>query len=84
LNVKVEKLNDDRDDKDLTTKQNFLSEQEAIEIAEKTVNETVTEIDFDEDDNRYVYEFELNTSQREAEVEIDAVTGKVLEKEYEI
>ncbi|WP_278309206.1 PepSY domain-containing protein [Oceanobacillus zhaokaii] len=51
MNVKVEKLNDDRDDKNLSTKQNFLSEQEAIEIAEKAVNGTVTEIDFDEDDN---------------------------------
>lgn len=62
---------------------NFISQQQAIEIAEEAVNGTVTEVELDEDDNQYVYELELNTSYGEAEVEVDAVTGKVLDKEYD-
>ena len=61
----------------------LISKQQAIEIAEESVNGTVTEVELDEDDNQYVYEIELNTSQGEAEVEVDAVTGEILEKEYD-
>jgi len=74
---------DDREEKDQFSKQNIITEQEAIDIAKKAVDGTVNEMELDEDDNRYVYEFELNTSKGEAEVKVDAASGKVLEKEYD-
>lgn len=64
---------------DKESKENLLTEQEATEIAEKTVDGIVVDMDLDEDDGQYIYEFDLETSSGEAEVEIDAVTGKVLE-----
>jgi len=82
---RYENDDDDRyDDREQTVQSNnFISKQQAIEIAEEAVNGTVTEVELDEDDNQYVYELELKTSQSEAEVEVDAVTGKVLDKEYD-
>src|SRR5699024_6547348 len=74
---------DDREEKNQFSKQNIITEQEAIDIAKKAVDGTVNEMELDEDDNRYVYEFELNTSKGEAEVKVDAASGKVLEKEYD-
>ncbi|WP_339226741.1 PepSY domain-containing protein [Oceanobacillus sp. FSL K6-2867] len=76
---------DDRyDDKEqILQDDNFISKQQAIEIAEKAVKGTVTEVELDEDDNQYVYELELDTNQGEAEVEVDGATGKVLDKEYD-
>ena len=41
------------------------------------------EIDKDEDDGIIKYELELNTDRGEAEVEIDASTGKVLDVEWD-
>lgn len=74
---------DDRDEASRSSNQKLISEQEAISIAEKLVNGTMIEIELDEDDNRFIYELELKTSQGEAEVEIDAVTGEVLESELD-
>ncbi|MEH7123603.1 PepSY domain-containing protein [Bacillus sp. JJ1773] len=85
LSVK-EDLDDDDDDFEKTAKStsnNFISIQKAIEIAEKEVNGKVIEINRDEDDNQLIYEVELKTSKGEAEVEIDAVTGKVLDVEID-
>ncbi|MBY0123132.1 PepSY domain-containing protein [Bacillus sp. S/N-304-OC-R1] len=62
---------------------NYLSVQKAIEIAQKEVNGKVIEIKLDEDDNKMIYEIELKTSKGEAELELDAVTGKVLDIEYD-
>ena len=40
------------------------------------------EVDFDEDDGRYLYELEMITgSGRVIEVEIDATSGRILEVE---
>ncbi|MEH7523961.1 PepSY domain-containing protein [Bacillus sp. JJ1503] len=64
-----------------STSNNYISIQKAIEIAEKEVNGEVSEINRDEDDDQLIYEVELKTSKGEAEVEIDAVTGKVLDVE---
>ncbi|MEW9669303.1 PepSY domain-containing protein [Ammoniphilus sp. 3BR4] len=89
LSVK-EKINDDddgdRDDRTVyaqSSNQNLLSEKQATEIAEKAANGTVREMKLDEEDGRMVYEFEFVTSQGETEIEIDAVTGKVLKMEHD-
>ena len=42
----------------------------------------MVEIEKDEDDGLIKYEVELNTDRGEAEVEIDASTGKVLDVEW--
>jgi uncharacterized membrane protein YkoI len=76
---------DDDDDhiSSLNNKQNMISQADATTIAETAVNGKVVEIEKDEDDGFYKYEAELRTDRGEAEVEIDAVTGKVLEVEWD-
>jgi uncharacterized membrane protein YkoI len=61
----------------------LISQAKAVAIAEKEVNGKMVEVDRDEDDGRIKYDIELKTSNGEAEVEIDASTGKVLEVEWE-
>ncbi|KKK36489.1 hypothetical protein WQ57_18905 [Mesobacillus campisalis] len=63
--------------------QDIISQTDAIVIAEKAVNGKMTEIKIDEDDGFIKYEVELKTARGEAEVEIDAATGKVLDVEYD-
>lgn len=56
-----------------------LSAADAEKIAIKQLsNSKVVQIELDEDDNRLQYEVEVVNSKYEAEVEIDANTGKVL------
>jgi|SRR3954447_1548181 uncharacterized membrane protein YkoI len=62
---------------------NIISQADATAIAEKAVNGNMVEIELDEDDGLYKYEVELKTDRGEAEVEIEAVTGKVLEVEWD-
>jgi uncharacterized membrane protein YkoI len=75
--------NDDDDDNNHShngqNNQNIISQADAIAIAEKAVNGKIVEIEKDEDDGLIKYEVELKTDRGEAEVEIDASTGKVLE-----
>ncbi len=78
-----EDLDDDFEKTDKSISNNYISIQKAIEIAEKEVGGKVTEINRDEDDNQFIYEVELKTSKGEAEVDIDAVTGKVLDVEID-
>ncbi|WP_405099198.1 PepSY domain-containing protein [Oceanobacillus sp. FSL H7-0719] len=61
------------------TPEDILSVKEAEEIAQKEFAGTITEIELDEDDGRYVYEVELREGAQEAEIELDAVTGDILE-----
>jgi len=78
---------DDQDDdwvgENQSSKQTFITEQEAVRIAEKAANGTVIEMDLDEDDDRFIYEVELKTKHGKAEMDIDATTGEVLEMEYD-
>ncbi|MGC5774703.1 PepSY domain-containing protein [Paenibacillus pabuli] len=61
------------------SKQVKLTEVQASNIALKQVTGgKVTEIELDHDKGRYVYEVELRTANGEADVDIDANTGKVL------
>lgn len=83
--ISFNKERDDDDDNDQSEKEvygeNIISEQKAIEIAEKEVNGTMKEIEIDEDDGQILYEVELQTKKGEADVDIDAETGKVLKVE---
>lgn len=61
------------------SKQVKLTASQASNIALKQVTGgKVTKVELDHDDGRYVYEVELRTAQGEADVDIDANTGKVL------
>ncbi|WP_186380816.1 PepSY domain-containing protein [Paenibacillus xylanexedens] len=84
-------VNDDDDDDDYNgavtnnsssksaSNQVKLTVAQASDIALKQVTGAkVTKVELDHDDGRYVYEIELRTAQGEADVDIDANTGKVL------
>ena len=80
----------DRDDDDYVNSSNssqnhksIISRADAIPIAEKAVNGKVVEIEKDKDDGLIKYEVELKTDRGEADVEIDAASGKVLDVEWD-
>ena len=85
--ISINKERDDNDDNDQAEKEingeKIISEQNAIEIAEKEVNGMMKEIEIDEDDGQILYEVELQTKKGEADVDIDAETGKVLKVELD-
>lgn len=62
---------------------NEISQDEAIKIAEKAVNGKVYKVEKEYDDGRIKYEFELNSDKGEVDVEIDALTGDILEMDYD-
>lgn len=64
-------------DKDIEKK--LITEKQAIQIAEKAAKGTVTKVNLEEDNDQYVYEIELDTKTGEAEAEINAITGDVIE-----
>lgn len=43
----------------------------------------VIEVDLDEDDNQWIYEIEVKTSKGIVEVEVDALSGKIVKAEYD-
>lgn len=59
----------------------YLSADEAIVIAMKTAQGTVTELELDDDDGRVHYEIEIEDGVYEYEFDIDAITGEVLDFE---
>ena len=61
----------------------LITAQEAKDIALKEVNGTITESDYDGDDNRPHYEFEIQSNNEEVSVEVDAETGKATVTERE-
>lgn len=61
----------------------YISAEEAIAIAMKSAQGTVTELELDEDDGRVYYEIEIEDGVFEYEFEIDAMTGEVIEWEKE-
>ncbi|WHY62930.1 PepSY domain-containing protein [Cytobacillus firmus] len=85
--ISINKERDDNDDNDQAEKEingkKIISEQNAIEIAEKEVNGMMKEIEIDEDDGQILYEVELQSKKGEADVDIDAETGKVLKVELD-
>ena len=69
-------FDDDDDFSNSNQNTNIISQADAIAIAEKAVNGKVVEIEIDEDDGFIKYEVELKTDRGEAEVEMNASTGK--------
>ena len=78
LDEKVDDDNDDVNSKNVSNKAT-ITEKEAIEIAKTKIDGELHEIEFDEDDGRYVYDMEFKTSSGEAEITIDAETKEILE-----
>ncbi len=79
---------DDDDDLDdevrIADKSDLISIEEAISIALNQADGKVTKVELDEDDDKYVYEIEIKMSEnREADIEISATDGKVLETDIE-
>jgi uncharacterized membrane protein YkoI len=66
-----------------TVNKTFITAEQARQIAVKTVDGTVIEVDRDIENGVPVYEVELRTSTGEDEVEIDAASGKVLSVEHD-
>lgn len=64
-------------------KENAISVQEAEYIAVQEFPGKVTEMELDEDDGRLIYEVELIDGDQEAEFDIDAITGEILEFEID-
>ena len=86
LNVRED--NDDEDDDDgvqdkVATNTKLITEEKAIEIAQKQIEGTLLEIELDSDDGHYEYELELRTANGKAEFTIDASTGEILESELD-
>ncbi len=57
---------------------NLLSQEQVIAIAKAKVNGVVVEIELEKEKNQMIYEIELEDGTYEYELEIDAVTGKIL------
>jgi len=56
----------------------IISELQAIDIAESVIEGIVIEMELDKNDGLYVYELELITCNGKAEVDVNAMTGEVL------
>ncbi|GAB6927644.1 hypothetical protein JCM10914A_16270 [Paenibacillus sp. JCM 10914] len=82
LGMKVDR--DDDDDRD-SVPGNLINASRAAHIAvQHAKGGTAVDVDLDrEDDGRWVYEVDVKHANGETEVEIDAVSGKVLKAEYD-
>lgn len=80
----IEEEHDDEDvNKQLegTAKKSIISMNEAIAIAMNKQSGHIEEAELDEDDGRLLYEIEIETANGEVEIDIDAVSGKILKVE---
>lgn len=76
----------DWDDDDRNVYRNsddLLTQQEALDIATAEFNGKLKEIELDDDNGRMIYEIELKNGDQEAEFDIDAETGDILEMELD-
>ncbi|MGO4788347.1 PepSY domain-containing protein [Paenibacillus sp. 2KB_20] len=81
LGVRVDR-NDDDDRDNLPG--NLIGAGKASAIAVKHVKGgTAVEVDLDQDDGRWVYDVEVKTANGSSDVEVHAVSGKVIKAEYE-
>ncbi|WP_227396018.1 PepSY domain-containing protein [Jeotgalibacillus aurantiacus] len=68
------------------TNEEYITQEEAVSIAMAEVSGTLESVEFDDDDGRMIYEIEINTGNGDdddADFEIDAVTGEILEMNLE-
>lgn len=66
-----------------TSSNEFITREEAVQIAEEAVNGTVYSFERDEDDGQLYYELELKTAHHDVEVEMNAKNGKIIEIDYD-
>ncbi len=76
--TKIEKKDAPIENKKQENKNTVIDASKAIEIAQKEFPGTVTDVELDEDDGRYIYEIEIKAGGQEAEFEIDAMTGEII------
>ncbi|GIP00181.1 hypothetical protein J14TS5_52660 [Paenibacillus lautus] len=82
LGVRVDR-NEDDDDRD-NLPGNLIGAGKASAIAVKHVKSgTAVEVDLDQDDGRWVYDVEVKTANGSSDVEVHAISGKVIKAEYE-
>jgi uncharacterized membrane protein YkoI len=62
---------------------NLISMEEAENIARNEFSGVIKEVQIDHDDGRWMYEIEMKEEQVEAEFDIDATTGEIIELEYD-
>ncbi len=73
-----EKVPKNKEKEQSNQKKSILTKQEAIAIALEQFSGKVDDVDLEDEDGRLIYEIEIESSRGEAEIEIDAYTGKVL------
>jgi uncharacterized membrane protein YkoI len=82
LGVRVDR-DDDDDDRD-NLPGNLIGAGKASAIAVKHAKGgTAVEVDLDQDDGRWVYDVEVKTANGSSDVEVHAISGKVIKAEYE-
>ncbi|MGJ9459426.1 PepSY domain-containing protein [Oceanobacillus sp. CF4.6] len=60
-----------------------IGDEKARKIALENFDGTVTDLELDIDDNQLIYEIDVKNSNKEAEFEIDAITGEIMEMEID-
>ncbi|MDH5160722.1 PepSY domain-containing protein [Heyndrickxia oleronia] len=70
-------------DQQISVTKTAITTEQAISIAKKEIDGTVTKVEKDEDDGMIKYEIELQSNQGEVDIDIDANTGKIIEIDYE-
>ncbi|MFD2212199.1 PepSY domain-containing protein [Metabacillus endolithicus] len=69
--------------KSVTPNQTVISSAEAKKIALNNFEGTIIELELDNEDSHHIYEIEVVNTNRKANIEIDAYTGKVIVMEIE-
>ncbi|RAR42591.1 peptidase M4 [Paenibacillus sp. MDMC362] len=82
LGVRADRDDDDEDRDNLPG--NLIGAGKASAIAVKHAKGgTAVEVDLDQDDGRWVYDVEVKTANGSSDVEVHAISGKVIKAEYE-
>lgn len=76
---KERKDHDDDDSANEKTPNTKITMEKAAEIALNEVAGDIKEAELDNDDGKWVYELEIQTKDGEVDIDIDAMTGKILE-----
>lgn len=74
---------DSDDDKNIDPSKATIDVKKVEEIALKEFAGTITDLELDEDDGRLIYEIEVKNDKKEADFDIDATTGEILEMDID-